>query len=243
MGGEFVVVLAGWKVGCRTIDLIRLVHAHAGLGLLAAKAAVERVLDGEEVRLSFETADAAAEFSSLAAATGAVVRDGVELVAPSEQYRDSFLRALAEFRAEGLPWWLAEDVEGDFEGFVARRLADATRREDGFVPRTHLWAIVGGEFAGRVSIRHTLNDSLRVEGGHIGYDTVPSFRGRGIATEMLRLALPVARGLGITEVLLTCDDTNVGSIRVIEKNGGVLRDTRELAPDRPRKRYYWIVLP
>ena len=55
-------------------------------------------------------------------------------------------------------------------------------------------------FVGRLSILHELNDALRVEGGHIGYDTVPSFRGRGVATEMLRQALPVARALGLTDV-------------------------------------------
>jgi predicted acetyltransferase len=98
------------------------------------------------------------------------------------------------------------------------------------------------EFVGRVSIHHELNDALRVEGGHIGYDTVPSFRGRGVATEMLRQALPFARALGLNEVLLTCDDTNAASIRVIERNGGSLRETKVLATNRPLKRYYWINL-
>jgi predicted acetyltransferase len=93
---------------------------------------------------------------------------------------------------------------------------------------------------GRISIRHELNDFLRAFGGHIGYDTVPSFRGRGIATEMLRQALPVARALGLTEVLITCDDTNAASIRVIEKNGGSLRETKVHDPSKPLKRYYWI---
>ena len=71
---------------------------------------------------------------------------------------------------------------------------------------------------------------------------MPSLRGRGIATEMLRQALPVARALGLREVLITCDDTNAASIRVMEKNAGVLREIRALAPDRPLKRYYMISL-
>jgi RimJ/RimL family protein N-acetyltransferase len=44
----------------------------------------------------------------------------------------------------------------------------------------------------------------RKGGGHIGYDTVPAYCGQGVATQMLRRALPVARQLGLTEVLLTC---------------------------------------
>lgn len=131
----------------------------------------------------------------------------------------------------------------DFAAFVATKLADATRRTETFVPATHLWALMDERFVGRISIRHELNDALRAFGGHIGYDTVPSFRGRGVATEMLRQALPVARGLGLTEVLVTCDETNAASIRVIEKNGGTLRETRDLGASQPRKRHYAFILP
>ena len=172
-------------------------------------------------------------------------RAAVQLVPPAERYRDTFLVALREFRHEGLPWWTGGDVaaiERDFTGFVATKLADATRRSETFVPATHLWAVMEERFAGRISVRHELTPTLRIEGGHVGYDTVPSFRGRGVATEMLRQALPVARALGLTEVLLTCDDTNAGSIRVIERNGGSLRETKALDTKRPRKRYYWITL-
>src|SRR5688572_13570156 len=139
------------------------------------------------------------------------------LVPPAERFRDSFLRGLREFQLEGLPWHVAVDidaVERDFAAFVATKLADEHA--------THRWAIEGDQFVGRLSIRHQLTDALRIEGGHIGYDTVPSQRGRGIAIEMLRQALPIARSLGLREVLITCDDTNAASIRVIERNGGVL---------------------
>lgn len=169
----------------------------------------------------------------------------LQLVPPAERFRASFLRALREFQHEGLPWWIGGDLEiaeQDFAAFVARKLADANRRTDPFVPKTHLWAIADEQFVGRIAIHHELNDALRIAGGHIGYDTVPSLRGRGVATEMLRQALPVARALGLREVLITCDDTNTASVRVIEKNGGSLRETRALAPGRPLKRYYWISL-
>ena len=169
----------------------------------------------------------------------------IQLVPPTERCRESFLRGLREFRHEGLPWWVGGDLdaaEQDFAAFVARKLADSSRRTETLLPKTHLWAVTEEEFVGRISIRHELNDAFRVEGGHIGYDTVPSFRGRGVATEMLRQALPLARALGLTEVLLTCDDANAASIRVIERNGGWLRETKALDTNRPLKRYYWITL-
>lgn len=169
----------------------------------------------------------------------------LQLVPPAEKYRESFFRALREFQHEGLAWWIGGDIElaeRDFAAFVAKKLADATRRSETWVPKTHLWAIADEQFVGRISIHHELSDALRIEGGHIGYDTVVSVRGRGVATEMLRQALPVARALGLREVLVTCNDTNTASIRVIEKIGGSLRETRALAANRPLKRYYWISL-
>lgn len=169
----------------------------------------------------------------------------IHLVPPSSIYRESFLLGLREFRREGLPWWSGGDLETAEQSFaelVAKKLADSNRRTETFVPKTHLWAVAEEQFVGRISVHHELNDALRIAGGHIGYDTVPSFRGRGVATEMLRQALPVARSLGLTAVLLTCDDTNAASIRVIEKNGGSLRETKDHGPNRSRKRYYWISL-
>ena len=67
---------------------------------------------------------------------------------------------------------------------------------------------------------------MREVGGHIGYDMRPSARCRGHATAMLRAALPVAGALGIDQALITCDADNVGSRRVIERNGGILEDQR-----------------
>lgn len=172
-------------------------------------------------------------------------RPQLRLVRPAETHHASFLRALDEFQRELLAWWTGPDLDlarHDFPAFVARRLADAHRRDETHVPKTHLWALADEQFVGRIAIHHHLDDALRLSGGHIGYDTVPSLRGRGIAREMLRQALPHARALGLAEVLLTCDETNLASIRVIEHNGGVLHDTKRLAPDRPAKRHYWIDL-
>ena len=64
-------------------------------------------------------------------------------------------------------------------------------------------------------------------GGHIGYDVRPSARRRGHATSMLAAALPVARGLGIGQALLTCLNDNIGSRKAIEANGGVLDNERD----------------
>lgn len=57
--------------------------------------------------------------------------------------------------------------------------------------------------------------------GHIGYGVVPERRGRGIATRALALMLDEARALGLGHVLLTAEPSNLASVRVIERLGGV----------------------
>lgn len=109
------------------------------------------------------------------------------------------------------------------------------------VPSTFLFAFVDGRIVGRASIRHTLDHPAGQMTGHIGYAVLPEFRGRGHATEILRLAIGHAREhLGIQRVLLTCDPDNHASARVIEKNGGVFEDERHDAATGMHKRRYWI---
>lgn len=79
-------------------------------------------------------------------------------------------------------------------------------------------------FLGVIDIRHRLNDSLLRYGGHIGYAVRLGEWNKGYGTLMLSLALPHARALGITRCLITCDDDNPGSARVMEKNGFTLCD-------------------
>ena len=111
------------------------------------------------------------------------------------------------------------------------------------VPSTFLLAFAGSRIVGRASIRHSLDPSLERHGGHIGYVVVPEFRRQGYATMILQLALQVARDKrGIDRCLLTCDADNIGSIKTIEKNGGLLDGIVD-GPDLPKPiRRYWIDL-
>ena len=111
------------------------------------------------------------------------------------------------------------------------------------VPSTFLFAFDGEVIVGRVAIRHTLTPDLERVGGQIGYAVVPEYRRQGYATEILRQALRIARRqLGLTRALVTCDEDNVGSIKVIEKNGGVLEDIVAVEGGAPKRRY-WITCP
>lgn len=94
---------------------------------------------------------------------------------------------------------------------------------------------------GIVNIRHELNDFLLQFGGHVGYSTHPDYQGRGIATAMLRFAVARLNELGVNQILITCDEHNIGSQLVISKNGGVLENTLAHPSNAGKKhRRYWI---
>jgi predicted acetyltransferase len=169
--------------------------------------------------------------------------DALVLRLPREDEEQEFLGAhrattwdvpnFLHYYAEGMP--LARYLE------VLSERARGENLPPNHVPSTFLFAFEASRIVGRVSIRHELNEFLLRAGGHIGYVVVPEFRRRGYATAMLRRSLQVAHDrLGIGRVLLTCDDDNTGSIRTIEKNGGVLENIVN-GPDlvKPRRRY-WI---
>lgn len=162
---------------------------------------------------------------------------------PRKDEEDEFIRT-HRATTPAVPYFLHYYEEGMS---LSRYLEVLEERERGVklppnhVPSTFLFAFNGERIVGRVAIRHMLNDFLQRVGGHIGYVVVPEFRRQGHATAILRLALQFAHDrLGLDHVLVTCDDDNIGSIKTIENNGGVLESVIS-GPDLDKpKRRYWI---
>src|SRR3989338_7062404 len=149
-----------------------------------------------------------------------------ELVRPSLVYKDSFIAAIKEFQAEGRKLDLnLEEINENFYEYLAKidRDEKGESKKDR-VPQSEFWLTEGNEFIGRTSVRHYLINNLLTVGGHIGYDIRPSQRKKGYGTRILKLALEKAKALRIDRVLLTCDDDNIGSAKIIESNGGILEN-------------------
>ena len=165
------------------------------------------------------------------------------LAEPSVAYRDSFIQAVREFQAEGRQQhYDLKSLTVDFGAFVQALLdqKDRSRLKPGRVPGSDFWLIDGDEFVGRLSLRHELNESLLKIGGHIGYEIRPSKRKKGYGKQRLRLGLEKARELGLHRVLVTCDEDNIGSKKIIEHNGGKLENALEIKGEPVRKLRYWI---
>ncbi|WP_191014263.1 GNAT family N-acetyltransferase [Treponema zioleckii] len=104
------------------------------------------------------------------------------------------------------------------------KLSEGKDLPEGWVPQTNYLLWIDGEIAGMFRVRPILNDFLRnVTGGHIGYGLRPEFRGKGYATIGLSLALKELKKLTAdSEALLFCHKDNPASLRVMQKNGGVV---------------------
>jgi len=153
---------------------------------------------------------------------------------PALMYMPSYIDALKEgfVRGIGLPMSADEiaAIEEDPQRYLDKLLGPKSLTQilpDGQtvprVPSTLLWLVEGKTFIGEISIRHQLSKHLENMGGHIGYGITPSQRGKGYGVKSLKLALKYCKdNLDIAKVLLTVDETNIGSRRIIEICNGEL---------------------
>jgi predicted acetyltransferase len=124
----------------------------------------------------------------------------------------------------------------DFPQYLMRHInmAKGIDLKPEHVPQTMYWLYVNGIPVGIGKLRDYLNDNLKQAGGHIGYTTRPSERGKGYGKVILKELLKKAREKDLSDILLTCNENNVPSRKVIEANNGELKDIIE------SKCRYWI---
>jgi len=111
---------------------------------------------------------------------------------------------------------------------------------DGLVPMSRFLFFDGDWLVGQSNLRRRLSPALHLDGGHIGYAVRPSARRCGYATEILWQTLEEAHRIDIAKALVTVATTNLASLRVVEKNGGVFdRETRSPRTGQTMRRF-WI---
>ena len=158
----------------------------------------------------------------------------IHLELPNIRYKKTYLETVKEFLELGSDndstnhyvRTSIEELDKSFDAFVQEKIDNHNNiQKEGWVQCTEFWIIDDNEeYCGRISLRHRLNDFLSRYAGNIGYDIRPSKRGKSYATIALGLCLNEAKKIGLDKVLLTCDDTNVASIKTIEKYHAVLQD-------------------
>ena len=120
---------------------------------------------------------------------------------------------------------------------------DKSKLKSTYVPSYDYFAVDDDKFIGEIHIRISITPALLKCGGHIGYGINPKYWRQGYGTDLLKLGLEKAEELIIDKkILITCDDDNIGSFKIIEKNGGVLENKviNTIGDETFLTRRYWI---
>ena len=172
--------------------------------------------------------------------------DKIILVKPDLSYADEIIKYKEESLAESpiingsagldrfssIEDWLEELKKRSCEDTVPKGLVPSStylgvREKDNYI-------------VGMIDIRHYLNEYLTQVGGHIGYGVRKTERNKGYAKQMLKLALEKCKELKIKKVLITCDEDNIASEKVILSANAKLEDIRNV--DGENKKRFWIDL-
>ena len=172
--------------------------------------------------------------------------DKIILVKPDLSYADEIIKYKEESLAESpiingsagldrfssIEDWLQELKKRSCEDTVPKGLVPSStylglREKDNYI-------------VGMIDIRHYLNKYLTQVGGNIGYGVRKTERNKGYAKQMLKLALEKCKELKIKKVLITCDEDNIASEKVILSANAKLEDIRNV--DGENKKRFWIDL-
>ena len=172
--------------------------------------------------------------------------DKIILVKPDLSYADEIIKYKEESLAESpiingsagldrfssIEIWFEELKKRSCEDTVAKALVPSStylgvREKDNYI-------------VGMIDIRHYLNEYLTQIGGNIGYGVRKTERNKGYAKQMLKLALEKCKDLKIKKVLITCDEDNIASEKVILSANAKLEDIRNV--DGENKKRFWIDL-
>lgn len=167
----------------------------------------------------------------------------LKLISLEEKHHGLLTDMMDEWYATGekiVPYAIRKANYHEFDSYLQSLEATETEIQRGVVPDSTFFCIDEDRniLVGAVNIRHYLNDDLLLNGGHIGDGVRPSERRKGIATQMINLALVECKKLGIDNVLMVCDKDNIGSARSIINNGGILEN--EVNVDGIVEQRYWI---
>ena len=172
--------------------------------------------------------------------------DKIILVKPNLSYADEIIKYKEESLAEspiingsaGLD--RLSSIEDWLEELKKRSCEDTVPK--GLVPSSTYLAVREKDnyIVGMIDIRHYLNEYLTQVGGNIGYGVRKTERNKGYAKQMLKLALEKCKELKIKKVLITCDEDNIASEKVILSANAKLEDIRNV--DGENKKRFWIDL-
>jgi len=162
-----------------------------------------------------------------------------------EQYREAYIESFKQMELGNIKkhnmLFINPDENDIIQQFKDNR--DQSKLPSHYVPSYDYFAVDDDKFIGVIHIRVRLTENLMRYGGHIGYGINPKYWNMGYGKELLKIGLEQNKNL-IEEdkILITCDDDNIGSYKIIESNGGILENKieNEDCGEKFLTRRYWI---
>lgn len=154
----------------------------------------------------------------------------MELILPSEKYKNSYLEYIEELGdEERYPFPMDFDCS-DFRKMLAKinDFAEGTNLPSGYVQSSTFWLVDSGELIGVTNIRHRLNKEIEHCGGHIGLGVRPSYRAKGYGSQLMKLSIEKLNDIGVSTIHIHCYKGNIASAKAIISNGGTLKSELSL---------------
>jgi predicted acetyltransferase len=176
------------------------------------------------------------------------MKDSIFLVEPNVSYKNQFEAMVCAYKcSDEIAYFdLYKEALEDFDKYVLKLQNNAKGidiPEDWVTTHTFWLTNKEGKVLGVTRVRTCSdNEFVRNYAGNIGYDISPLHRQKGYGRSILKLGLEKAKSLGLDKLLVTCNYDNVGSIKIIENNGGIFESEVFCESKNTLLRRYWIEL-
>ena len=117
-----------------------------------------------------------------------------------------------------------------YDGEITLRISQKYQGDDELLPFYYYDIFVDDTAVGKISIRIG-NNYHSYYNGNIGYEIDKEYRGSNYAYKASKLVLQVAKAHNMSELILTCDESNIASYKTIEKLGAELIEIVKPAKD------------
>ncbi len=162
-----------------------------------------------------------------------------------DQYKEAYIEFIKQIELGNIKrhdmMFLNPDEKDIVQTFIDNR--NQSKLPSHYVPLYDYFAVDDDKLIGVVHIRTRLTENLLRYGGHIGYGINPKYWNIGYGKKLLKLVLEQYKNIiEENKILITCDDDNIGSYKIIEYNGGILENKvqNEDVGEKFITRRYWI---
>ena len=139
---------------------------------------------------------------------------------------NEFVNEARKFYADATPLGYLKDM--DYKTWLDNtiRLNIGSPLNDGEIPTSTFFVYDGARLIGYLIIKRKNLNLDKV--GQVYLNVRPNDRKKGYGDYILKAAIRKCKEIGIIKIIISCPQESVGGIKLIENNGGVLQEEKEL---------------